>query len=111
EVEALAHAAAKRGSQVGELLVLEHLGKRHPLGVHYFAAERQNRLLGAVAPLLGRSARRIAFDDEQLAVITIGSGAITELAGQIQTAARGGSARDLGLRGPACFPRARRQDD
>ena len=68
QVEALAHPAAERGDEVGELLVLEHLGERHALGVHHLAAQRQDRLTCAVASLLGRPAGRIAFDDEQLAV-------------------------------------------
>ena len=67
EIEALADAAAERGHQIRQLLVLEHLAGRHPLGVHHLAAQRQNRLARAIAALLRRPAGRVAFDDEQLA--------------------------------------------
>ena len=52
EVEVLAHAAAERGDEIGQLLVLEHLGQRHPLGVHHLAAQRQDRLLARSRPCL-----------------------------------------------------------
>ena len=68
ELEVLAEAAAERGHQVRELLVLEHLRERRALGVQHLAAQRQDRLPRAVAPLLGRAAGRIALDDEELAV-------------------------------------------
>ena len=71
DVEALAHAAAERGDEIGKLLVLEHLRQRHPLGVHDLAAQRQDRLLRPVATLLRRAAGRIALDDEQLAVLAV----------------------------------------
>ena len=111
QVEVLADAAAERGDQIGELLVLEHLRQRHALGVQHLAAQRQDRLAGAIASLLRRPAGGVAFDDEQLAVFAAGAGAVAQLAGQIQAAGRGGLARDFRLRGAARFARARRQDD
>ena len=86
QVEALAHPAAERGDQIRELLVLEHLGERHAFGVHHLAAQRQDRLPGAVPSLLGRTAGRIAFDDEQLAVLAMRGGAVAQLARQVEAA-------------------------
>ena len=57
--------------------------------VEDLAAQRQHRLVGAVARLLGRAAGRIAFDDEEFGA---GGGvlrAVGELAGQPQLAHRG----------------------
>ena len=82
QVEVLAHPAAERRDQVGELLVLEHLGERHPLGVHHLAAQRKDGLPGAIAALLGGAAGRIAFDDEKLALVAIGAGAVAEFPGR-----------------------------
>ena len=111
EVEVLAEPAAERGHEVRQLLVLEHLRERHPFGVHHLAAQRKDRLLAAVAPLLRRSACRIALDDEQLAVLAAGVGAVTELAGKIEAARRRGFTRDLRLRRAARLARPRREDD
>ena len=72
QVEALADAAAERGDQVGELLVLEHLRERRALGVEHLAAQRQDRLTRAVAALLRRPAGRVALDDEELALLAAG---------------------------------------
>src|SRR5262245_30013919 len=76
EIEILAETAAECGDEIRQLLVLEHLGQRHPFRVHYLSAQRKNGLTAAIASLLGGSARRIAFDDEQLAVFPAGAGAI-----------------------------------
>src|SRR5687767_3261033 len=111
DVEVLAHAAAERGDEISELLVLEDLRQRHALGVHHLAAQRQDRLLPAVAALLRRSSSRIALDDEQLAVFAIRAGAVTELARKIQPAGRRGLARDLSLRGAARLTGARGEND
>ena len=111
ELEVLAEAAAERGDQIRQLLVLEHLRERRALRVEHLAAQRQNRLARAVAPLLGRTARRIALDDEQLAAFAGRIGAVAQLAGQVQARRRRALARDLGLRRAARFARARREDD
>ena len=111
EVEALADAAAERGHQIRQLLVLEHLRERRALGVEHLAAQRQNRLPRAVAALLGRSAGRVAFDDEDLALLAAGHRAVAELARQRQPRRRRALARHLGLRRAARLARPRRQDD
>ena len=72
QVEALADAAAERGHQIRQLLVLEHLRERRALGVQHLAAQRQNRLARAIAALLRRSAGRVALDDEDLALFAAG---------------------------------------
>ena len=72
QVEVLAEAAAERRDEIRQLLVLEHLRQRRALGVQHLAAQRQDRLPRAIASLLCRAAGRIAFDDEQLAVVAAG---------------------------------------
>ena len=111
QLEVLAEAAADRGHQIGQLLVLEHLGQRRALGVQHLAAQRQDRLARAVAALLRRAAGRIAFDDEELAALARGVGAVAQLAGQVEARRRRALARHLGLRGAAGLARPRREDD
>ena len=60
----------------------EHLVEARPLDVEDLAAQRQDRLVGAVARLLGRAAGGIALDEEQLALRRIALLAVGELAGQ-----------------------------
>ena len=111
QVEVLADAAAERGDQVRELLVLEDLRRRCALGVQHLAAQRQDRLARAIAALLRRSAGRIAFDDEELALVAVGGAAVAELAGERQPARGRALAHDLLLRGTARLARAGREDD
>src|SRR6267378_3754026 len=67
-----------------------HVGIRHQddlvvarlLRVDDLAAQRENRLRLAIAPLLGRAAGRIALDQEQLAVLRVALRAIGQLGGQ-----------------------------
>ena len=83
-----ARAAAERLDQVGDLLVGGELVVAGAGDVEDLAAQRQHRLAGAVARLLGRAAGRIAFDDEDFGA---GGGilrAVGELAGQPQLAHR-----------------------
>ena len=61
-----AGAAAERLDQVGELLVLRQLVLAGAGDVEDLAAQRQHRLRGAVARLLGRAAGEVALDDENL---------------------------------------------
>ena len=56
QVEVLADPAPERGHQVGQFLVLEDLRGRDTLGVQHLAAQRQDGLPRAIAPLLGRAA-------------------------------------------------------
>src|SRR3546814_4451081 len=52
-----ADAGAERGDQGADLLRGQHLVEARPLDVEDLAAQRQNRLVLAVAALLGRAAR------------------------------------------------------
>jgi len=61
QIEIRADAAAQRRHQVRQLFVFEHLRQRQPLGVQHLAAQRQDRLGVAIAALLGRAARGLAF--------------------------------------------------
>ncbi len=58
-------AATERLYQVGDLLVGGKLFAAGTADVEDLAAERQDRLVGTVAPLFGRSACRVALDDEE----------------------------------------------
>ena len=59
-----ANARAQRGNQRDHLLAGEHFVKAGFFHVQNFAFERQNRLVFAIAPLFGRTARRVTLDDE-----------------------------------------------
>ncbi len=89
-----ADAAAERLDEIGELLVGGELVARGAGDVQNLAAQRQDRLIGAVARLLGRAAGRIALDDKYFRALRGIVRAIRELAGQPQFAARG-LARDV----------------
>ncbi len=60
----------------------EHLVEARALDVEDLAAQRQHRLEGAVAALLGRAAGGIALDEQDLAFRRVALLAIGELAGQ-----------------------------
>src|SRR5438552_10615475 len=83
-----ASAAAERLHEVGELLVLRQLVLAGGRNIEDFAAQRQHGLRGAVARLLGRTARGIALDDEDFRALRRAIGAIGELAGKPQLAHR-----------------------
>ena len=78
------HAATQGADEVGELLVVEHLGLAGLLGVENLASKRQDRLDVAVAALLGRAAGAVALDDEQLGFFGVGAVAVGELAGEVR---------------------------
>ena len=80
--------------EVGELLVLRELVLAGRRDVEDFAAQRQDRLGGAVARLFGGAAGRVALDDEDLRAFGGAVGAVGELAGQPQFAHRA-FARDV----------------
>ena len=86
---ALAGAAAERLHQVGKLHILRQLVLAGGLHVEDFAAERQDRLRGAVARLLGRAAGRVALDDEDFRALRLAVGAVGELARQAELPRRG----------------------
>ena len=110
QVEVLAQAASQRGDEVRQLLVFQDLGQRGTLDVEDLAAQRQNRLPGPIASLLGRSAGGVALDDEQLASDRAPVRAVTELAGQVQPVRRGALARHLLVSGATGFARPGGQD-
>ena len=60
----------------------QHLVEARPLDVQDLAAQRQDRLVLAVAALLGRAAGGVALDDEQLGLGGIALLAVGELARQ-----------------------------
>ena len=62
-VAILACAAAHGQRQVGDLLILQDLGRGGAGDVQDLAADRQDRLRLAIARLLGRAACRVALDD------------------------------------------------
>lgn len=71
EVEILVDGRAERGNQRTELLVAQHLIQPLLFGIEGLAAQGENRLIAAVAPLLGAAACGIALDDEQLIVFRL----------------------------------------
>ena len=95
-----AGAGAERLHQVGKLLILRQLvarGRRH---VENLPAQWQHGLRSPIARLLGRSARRVAFDDEQFGALRRRVCAVGELAGEPELAHRG-LAGDLFFHPPA----------
>ena len=78
----LADAGAERGDQQADLLRREHLVEARLLDVEDLAAQRQDRLVAAVAALLGGAAGGIALDDEELGERRVALLAVGELAGQ-----------------------------
>src|SRR5208282_2428956 len=63
----LADAGAERRDDGADFLVAEHLVVAGLFDVEDLALERQDRLVAAVAPALGRAAGGLALDDEKLA--------------------------------------------
>ena len=78
----LADARAKRRDDGADFLVPQHLVVARFFDVEDFSLERQDRLVLAVAPALGRAARRFSLDDEQLAPRRIALLAIGEFSRQ-----------------------------
>ena len=91
----LADAGAERGDEGADFFVAEHLVDARFFDVQDFAAQRQNRLVAAVAALLGRAAGGIALDQEQLAARRIFFLAIGQLAGQAARIERALAPRQL----------------
>src|SRR3546814_13702449 len=75
-------AGTQRGDQGADLRGREHAVEARALDVEDFSAQRQHRLVLAVAALLGRAAGRVTLDDEQLAERRVLFLAVGELAGQ-----------------------------
>ena len=81
-VELVADAGAERRDQRADLLARQHLVHARALDIEDFPAQRQHRLEGTVAPLLGRAAGAVAFHDEQLGLGRIALLAFGQLPGQ-----------------------------
>ncbi len=84
-----------RGDQGADFFVAQHLVVARLLDVQNFAAQRQNRLIAAVAPLLRGAAGRFALHQEQFAALGIALLAIGELAGQAAGIERAFAARQF----------------
>src|SRR5690606_27301800 len=91
-------AGAHRLDQRADFLAADDAIESRPLDVEDLAAQREDRLVLAVAPALGRSAGAVALDQEQLGLGRVALAAVAELAGQ-----RGDAHRTLAahLAGPA----------
>src|SRR5690606_13206935 len=76
------HAASERRDERADLRAREHLLEAGALDVEDLAAQREDRLVLAVPPLLGRAAGRIALDDVDLAEGRVLALTVRELAGQ-----------------------------
>ena len=87
-------AAAQRLDQVGKLLVACELVLRRRGDIEDLAAKRQDGLGFTVPRLLGRTAGRVALDDEEFGAIFLRGGTVGELAGQPKLA-DGRLARDV----------------
>ena len=91
DVELVAHAGAERGDERLDLVVLQDLVDPALLDVEDLAAQRQDGLGRAVAPLRRRAAGGVALDDEDL-----GERRVLDLAvARACPAARCSPARDL----------------
>ena len=82
DVELVENAGADRGDHRLDLGVREHLVDPVALGVDHLPAQRQDRLEGAVAGVLGGAAGRVALDEVELGDLRVANRAVGELAGQ-----------------------------
>ena len=78
----LADAGAAGGDDGADLLVGEDLVDAGLLDVEDLALDREDRLVAAVAALLGGTAGGVAFDDVELADGRVALGAVGQLAGE-----------------------------
>src|SRR6476661_1419439 len=81
-VEALPDPGSERDDQRSHVLAREDLVEARLLDVEQLAAQRQHRLEPPIPPLLGRTARRVPFDDVQLAPSRVTLLAVGELSRQ-----------------------------
>src|ERR1700751_5171884 len=89
---------------------LESILSMRALDIEDFPAQRQHRLEGAVAALLGGAARAVAFDDEQFGSRRIALLAVGQLAGKGGHVERALLAREF-ARFARGLARSRRLDD
>ena len=93
-------AGAKGGDQRANFLAAQHPVKARAFHVQDFALERQDRLVGPAAALLGRTAGAVAFHQKDFGLRRIAFLAVGQLAGQRGHVQRGLAARQLaGLTG------------
>jgi len=90
-----AEARADGGDQGTDLIVIEDLVDARLFDIEHLAAQRQDRLRLAVAPLLGGAAGRVALDEINFAFGRIALGAVGQLAGQGQTVQHALAAREV----------------
>src|SRR2546430_7728990 len=93
-------AAAERLDKIVELLIAREFVARGAGDVQYFAAQRQDRLVRAIARLLGGAAGGIAFDDKEFRPLRRIIRAIREYSRKPELARRG-LARNIFLNSPA----------
>ena len=106
--ELVAEAGADRRDHRLDLVVREHLVDPVLLAVDDLPAQRQDRLVGAVAGLLGGAAGAVALDDVELAEVCVLERAVGELARERRVLERALAARQLaGLAGRLAGPRGR----
>ena len=77
-----ADAAPERGDHRLDLVAAEHLVESRLLDVEDLSLDRKDRLKAPIAPLLGRAAGRLSFDDVNLALRGVALLAVGELAGK-----------------------------
>ena len=95
----LADAGAAGGDDRADLLVGEDLVDAGLLDVEDLALDREDRLVAAVAALLGGTTGRVAFDDVEFADGRIALGAVGQLAGEAAGGHGGLTDRLAGLAG------------
>ena len=82
QVEIVANARAHRLDERAHFLGRQHPVEPRALDVQYLALQWQDRLIVAIAPLLGRTAGRITLDQEQFGLGRVTLLAVGELAGE-----------------------------
>ena len=103
----LADAGAERGDQRADHVGRQHAVEARALDVQDLAAQRQDRLVLARAPALGRAAGRVALDDEDFGLGRVALLAVGELARQRGDVERRPCAASA--RAPCAPPRGRRR--
>ena len=81
QVEIFANPGAKSGDEGLDFFVIQSAVQAGFFYVEDFAAQRQDSLVGGVAPRHRRTACRIALDQENFAFGSVPAGAISQLAG------------------------------
>ncbi len=100
-----ADACAQRGDQRGDGFGRDQFVKTRAFDVEHLAAQRQDSLELAVAPLFGRATGGVTFDDIQLALRRVFFLAVGELAGQADAIEHAFTARHVACLA-GCFPGA-----